>query len=53
MDLEDQHRFQIEPAQDGLLIWCVRCEDWERWTKDPLRLDELEQLADPHAEACR
>ena len=54
MRLEDQHRFQIEPDGDsGMLLWCVRCEDWERWIKDPMRLDELDDLADAHAEACR
>lgn len=53
MDLEDQQRFQVEPA-DSAYIWltCERCL-WQAEVAGPETLAELNQRADEHAEVCR
>lgn len=56
MRLEDQHRFQIEAGYDGtpfVFIWCTRCEEWTRSLTEPVTFDELDDLADGHAEVCK
>lgn len=56
MDLEDQHRFQVEglaSCEDAqLVLSCHRCA--HQWVFDgPLNLAELDQRADEHTEVCR
>lgn len=57
MDLEDQHRFQVEamavPTDVGLIwISCDRC-GWHAEIDDPISLADLELRADEHTEVCR
>lgn len=56
MDLEDQHRFQVEAQQfmgeSGLTLSCDRCS-WTAILDSPLSLADLEQRADEHTEVCR
>jgi hypothetical protein len=59
VDLEDQQRFQVQPAGSsgwGYWVWlsCTRCP-WLGVDFDagPLTLAELNRRADEHTEACR
>lgn len=54
MDLEDQYRFQVEPAYDGspwIAMYCDRCR-WHTEIGDALSLRDLIERAEEHAEVC-
>lgn len=57
MDLEDQHRFQVEPivVRTGAAnVWltCDHCR-WIAVYSEPLTLADLNRRADEHTEVCR
>ncbi|GGN39591.1 hypothetical protein FHR83_006685 [Actinoplanes campanulatus] len=56
MELEDQHRFQVEGVASAggaqILLSCDRCP-WTAVLDDPISFADLNQRAAEHTEVCQ